>query len=129
MATAGGLHDPSMPKYDPAEIARTRGPFDFHEFAPFNDAAIAVFRGDGVEVSEWEMHPDTNELLMVLTGSVTVEILTDAGSEDHPLTAGQFAVVPRGLWHRHRDVRDLTEMYLTPGESLRSTALDPRAPH
>jgi hypothetical protein len=52
-----------MTTYDPAHIAASQEPFDFHEFAPFNDAAIAVFRGDGVEVSEWEMHPDTDELL------------------------------------------------------------------
>ena len=62
-------------------------------------------------------------------GSVNtiVEILTDAGSEDHDLTAGQLVVVPQGMWHRHRDVRDLIEMYFTPGTSLQSTASDPRA--
>jgi mannose-6-phosphate isomerase-like protein (cupin superfamily) len=119
-----------MPKYDPVEIARTREPFDFHEFAPFNDAAIAVFRGDGLEVSdEWDMHPDTDEFLMVLNGSVTVEILTDAGAEEHPLTVGQFVVVPKGLWHRHRDVSDLVEIYFTPGESVETTADNPREPH
>jgi mannose-6-phosphate isomerase-like protein (cupin superfamily) len=118
-----------MTTYDPAQIAASREPFDFHEFAPFNDAAIAVFRGDGVEVSEWEMHPDTDELLMVLRGSVTVEILTDAGSELHPLAAGQFVIVPQGLWHRHRDLNDLVEMYFTPGQSLQSDADDPRERH
>jgi len=118
-----------MPMYDPAQIARTREPFSFHEFAPFNDALIAVFRGDGVEVSDWEMHPDTDELLVVISGSVTVEILTETDSIDHDLVAGQFVVVPQGLWHRHRDVNDLIEMYLTPGESLQSTAPDPRAPN
>ena len=116
-----------MPMYDPAQIARERQPFDFHEFAPFNGASIAVFRGDGVEVSEWEMHPDTDELLMVITGSATVEILTETESQDHHLTPGQFVIVPQGLWHRHRDVHDLIEMYLTPGTSVQSTAIDPRA--
>jgi mannose-6-phosphate isomerase-like protein (cupin superfamily) len=118
-----------MPMYDPSTIARTREPFDFHEFAPFNDAAVAVFRGDGVEASEWEIHPDTDELLMVLHGSVTVEILTEDDSTEHQLVAGQFVVVPRGHWHRHRDVVDLIEMYFTPGESLQSAAVDPREPH
>lgn len=115
-----------MPAYDPAQIAYAREPFDFHEFAPFNGASIAVFRGDGVDVSEWELHPDTDELLFVVSGSVTVEILTDSEPELHHLEAGQFVVVPKGLWHRHRDVRDLIEMYFTPGESLQSTAVDPR---
>jgi hypothetical protein len=39
---------------------------------------------------------------------------------------GQFVVVPRGLWHRHRNVRDLIEVYLTPGTTLQSAAADPR---
>jgi mannose-6-phosphate isomerase-like protein (cupin superfamily) len=117
-----------MPMYDPLSVAKGLDPFDFHGFAPFNDSAFAVFRGDGVEVSDWEMHPDTDELLMVLQGSVTVEILTDTDSVDHDLVAGQFVVVPRGRWHRHRKLVDLVEMYFTPGQSLQSTAADPREP-
>jgi mannose-6-phosphate isomerase-like protein (cupin superfamily) len=112
--------------YDPIAVARTREAFDFFEFAPFNGASFAVFRGDGVDASDWELHDDTDELLFVLHGSVTVEILTDADSEDHHLTAGQFVVVPKGRWHRHRDVRDLIEMYFTPGSSVSSEAEDPR---
>jgi mannose-6-phosphate isomerase-like protein (cupin superfamily) len=96
-----------MPMYDPAAIARTREPFDFHEFAPFNDAAFALLRGDGVDASDWELHPDTDELLYVVHGSVTVEILTETDADEHHLAVGQFVVVPRGLWHRHRDVRNL----------------------
>lgn len=115
-----------MPAYDPAALARTLDPFDFHEFAPFNDASFAVFRGDDVDNSDWELHPDTDELLFVLHGSVTVEILTSPSSERHALTAGQFVVVPRGLWHRHLDIRDLIELYFTPGESIQSKSADPR---
>lgn len=115
-----------MTRYDPIKTARSREPFDFHELAPFNNGAIAVFRGDELATSDWEMHPDTDELLMVLDGSVTVEILTDHGAETHPLSAGQFVVVPTGHWHRHRDIHDLVEMFYTPGETVQSTADDPR---
>lgn len=117
-----------MPSYDPIAIANMREPFDFHEFARFNDGSFAVFRGDGVESSDWEIHRDTDEFLFVLQGSVTLEILTEDSSTDTALTAGQFAVVPKGLWHRHRNVVDLVEMYLTPGQSEQSDALDPRRP-
>lgn len=67
-------------------------------------------------------------MLFVISGSVTVEILTDDDSTSIPLTAGQFAVVPRGLWHRHVAVVDLVEMYYTPGDSAQSSAPDPRTP-
>lgn len=115
-----------MQCFDPLQTASTLEPFDFHEFAPFNNAAFAVFRGDGVAASDWEIHHDTDEMLFVVHGSVTVEILTATDSTSIPLTAGQFAVVPQGLWHRHVDVVDLVEMYYTPGDSEQSNAADPR---
>ena len=115
-----------MQCFDPFQTASMLDPFDFHEFAPFNDGAFAVFRGDGVAESDWEIHHDTDEMLFVVAGSVTVEILTDDDSTSIPLTAGQFTVVPKGLWHRHRDVVDLVEMYYTPGASVQSDAPDPR---
>jgi mannose-6-phosphate isomerase-like protein (cupin superfamily) len=65
-----------MHSYDPVGVANSRDQFDFHEFAPFNGGSFAVFRGDGVEASDWEIHRDTDEFLFVLQGSVTVEILT-----------------------------------------------------
>lgn len=115
-----------MRSYDPIAIAATREPFDFHEFAPFNQAAFAVYHGDGVEASPWEIHRDTDEWLMVLRGSVTIEILTDADRHLIPLAAGQFTIVPRGLWHRHTKVHDVTEIYFTPGSTDESNADDPR---
>ena len=115
-----------MKALDPVAIAVAREPFDFHEFAPFNDGSFAVFRGDDVAASDWELHRTTDEFVFVLEGSVTVEILTDITSTDVALTAGQFVVVPKGMWHRHRDVVSLVEMYLTPGDSEQSDAEDPR---
>ncbi len=115
-----------MQCFDPLRTASVIEPFDFHEFAPFNDGAFAVFRGNGVAASDWEIHHDTDEMLFVVSGSVTVEIRGDDDSTSIPLTAGQFDVAPEGLWHRHVDVVDLVEMYYTPGTSIQSTAEDPR---
>ncbi|WP_433657508.1 cupin domain-containing protein [Nocardia sp. CA-128927] len=115
-----------MQSYHPLAIAKSLQPFDFHEIVGFNGASFAVFNGTDLATSDWELHPDTDELLMVLEGSVTVEILTDTESHRIPLTAGQFAIVPKGHWHRHTEVRDLVEMFFTPGETVESTAVDPR---
>ena len=64
----------------------------------------------------------------MLQGSVTVEILNEDTSTDIALTPGQFVVVPKGMWHRHRDVVNLIEMYFTPGNTEQSDAEDPRLP-
>lgn len=111
---------------DPLALARDLDPFDFRELAPFNGAAFGMFYGDRLQQSDWELHPDTDELLLVLDGRVTVEILTDRDSHSVPLTAGQFVIVPKGHWHRHTDVHDVVEMFFTPGTTLESSAEDPR---
>jgi mannose-6-phosphate isomerase-like protein (cupin superfamily) len=115
-----------MNSHDPVAFAKKLSPFDFRELAPFNGAAFCVFRGDRLEQADWELHPDTDELLMVLEGSVTVEILTDTDRYLVPLEAGRFVIVPKGHWHRHIEVRDVVEMFFTPGATVESTADDPR---
>jgi mannose-6-phosphate isomerase-like protein (cupin superfamily) len=114
-----------MRTYDPVAIARNLSPFEFRELAPFNGAAFGMYYGDRGDASSWELHPDTDELLMVLQGSVTVEILTDTDRYRLPLTAGQFTIVPKGHWHRHIEAREVVEMFFTPGASVNSTADDP----
>lgn len=119
---AAGMHS-----HDPIALAKNLSPFDFREFAPFNGASFGMFYGDQLEQpSDWELHPDTDELLMVLDGSTTVEILTDSDRHRITLTAGQFVIVPKGHWHRHAEVHEVVEMFFTPGASIESTANDPR---
>ncbi len=112
-----------MEALDPADIARQDGELAFNQFAAFNDGHFGVFRfsgGPGADGGPWEMHPDTDELLHVLAGTVTVEMYDPDGNQTVPLTPGQLVVVRRGHWHRHIDAHDLVEMYHTPGQSLHS---------
>ncbi|MEU3015495.1 cupin domain-containing protein [Nocardia asteroides] len=118
--------NPTMVGHDPLALASTLAPFDFQALAPFNDSAFCFFYGDELPSSDWELHPDTDELLLILRGKVTVEILTDTDSHRIPLTAGQFVIVPKGHWHRHLDVDHVVELFYTPGTTIESTAEDPR---
>jgi mannose-6-phosphate isomerase-like protein (cupin superfamily) len=112
--------------HDPIAIARNLAAFDFQELAPFNDGAFCMYYVDRGDQPDWELHPDTDELLMVLEGSVTVEILTPTDRHRVPLTASQFTVVPKGHWHRHTDAHEVVEMFYTPGTTLEASADDPR---
>ncbi|MDJ0769219.1 MAG: cupin domain-containing protein [Ilumatobacter sp.] len=115
-----------MESFTPAEIARADEELAFTAFAAFNDQHLGVFRVTSVEgAGPWEMHPDTDELLHVLEGSVTVEVHDPDGNQLVPLRAGQLVVVPQGRWHRHVDAVDLVELFYTPGESLHTD--DPAA--
>lgn len=63
-----------------------------------------------------EMHPDGDELLVVLSGAVTVELVDDDGAvEEIPVPAGHGCVVPRGLWHRLLVDVPSTIWHATPG--------------
>jgi mannose-6-phosphate isomerase-like protein (cupin superfamily) len=112
--------------HEPVAIAAGLEPFDFHVFARFNSGAFAVFRASSTGASQWEMHPDTDELLFVLAGAVTVELLTETERTLVPLTGGQLVIVPQGTWHRHRNAVDVVELYYTPGHSVASDDEDPR---
>jgi len=112
--------DAVMDAHRPVDIARADPELAFHEFVPFNNGHIAVFRASGAGAGPWEMHPDTDELLFALEGSVTIELFDNGGNERVPLNAGSLVVVPRGRWHRHVDADNLVELYHTPGQSLGS---------
>lgn len=108
-----------MQAFTPTDIARSDGELAFTQFAQFNDAGFGVFRvASAPGAGPWEMHPDTDELLHVLEGSVTIERFDPNGNQFEPLGAGQLIVVPRGHWHRHVDAVDLVELFYTPGVSL-----------
>ena len=115
-----------MQTYDPIGVAYSLPLFGRAEVARFNETGFFVIRPPDLDASNWEIHRDTDEFLMLLEGSVTVEVLTDDDRHLVPLTAGTFTVVPRGCWHRHTKARGVVELFHTPGSSAQSAAEDPR---
>ena len=71
----------------------------------------------------WEMHPVGDELLHVLAGEVEIEILAGTRVVRRSLTAGRFAIVPRGTWHRPivRSPEGVTMLHVTPGDGTEAT--------
>jgi quercetin dioxygenase-like cupin family protein len=98
---------------------------EFRELARFNRGSVGVFWASG-GTSPWERHPDDDELLQVLEGEAQIVVLTDEGPVTTLVCAGSVFVVPRGLWHRHRMLGKVKELYVTPGRTEHSTAEDPR---
>jgi oxalate decarboxylase/phosphoglucose isomerase-like protein (cupin superfamily) len=56
------------------------------------------------ERDEWEVHPDQDELLYLVSGATDVLLRDDpddaAGERVIALTGGSACHVPRGAWHR-----------------------------
>ncbi|HVA05657.1 MAG TPA: cupin domain-containing protein [Acidimicrobiales bacterium] len=62
-----------------------------------------------------ELHPDGDELLYVISGSVQVELEEADGERSVPVGAGQGLIVPRGVWHRVLLQEPTHLIHITPG--------------
>lgn len=52
------------------------------------------------DMRHWEMHPDGNEVLVVLDGAMDVVVEEPAGDRTFTVGRGEACVVPQGAWHR-----------------------------
>jgi quercetin dioxygenase-like cupin family protein len=62
-----------------------------------------------------ERHPDGEELVYLLTGSVSVHLELQGSQVIHELHPGQAVIVPRGVWHRVVLKEPSRVFYITPG--------------
>lgn len=67
--------------------------------------------------ASWEMHPNGEELVVLVSGSVDLIVSADGQESCVRLRLpGELAVVPRGAWHT-ADVHELSMMlFVTPGD-------------
>jgi mannose-6-phosphate isomerase-like protein (cupin superfamily) len=64
----------------------------------------------------WERHPAGEELVMLLSGAVTV-VLEESGQERAVQLSdpGSYVLVPRNVWHTAKTIVPTTMLFLTPG--------------
>jgi mannose-6-phosphate isomerase-like protein (cupin superfamily) len=67
-----------------------------------------------------ELHPDGDELLLLLSGRV--EVILDDGTQQQvgaetvqELAGGQAVIVPKGVWHRINVLEPSRLVHVTPG--------------
>ena len=53
-----------------------------------------------LHASMQEIHPNSDEVLFLVSGAIDILVEDRAGERRISLEAGQFAIVPRGAWHR-----------------------------
>lgn len=85
-------------------------------------------RIDGVTVGSWvtdasaphggERHDDGDEVLVLVSGAVSIELELPDGVEWVDVAAGQAAIVPRGVWHKVHVRQRSHIVFLTPGPSF-----------
>lgn len=53
-----------------------------------------------VHYPTWEMHPEGDELLILLSGSLSAEFRHQEGQSTEVLSCHTASIVPAGIWHR-----------------------------
>ena len=98
-------------------------------------ARLASYRDGGLSITKfagkghWEAHLAGDELIHVLNGTATLEIVCDDGPpKSFALRAGTIAVNPQGAWHRFQSSEGVTLMAATPlpSEVIELDVDDPR---
>lgn len=67
--------------------------------------------------SNWEIHPNGDEVVVLLSGEVTFILKETQGEKSITLNEqGQFLIVPQGVWHSAKTNVKSKVLFITPGE-------------
>jgi mannose-6-phosphate isomerase-like protein (cupin superfamily) len=94
--------------------------------ASYRDDLLLAIKSSGTD--HWERHLTGDELIHVLDGAATLEIVCDDGPpKSFALRAGMMAVIPQGAWHRCSS-EGKTQINATPfpGDHIELDVDDPR---
>ena len=65
----------------------------------------------------WEMHPNGDEIVCLLSGAVTFLLEQADGTREVELSeSGSYVLVPKGTWHTARTRIPSRMLFITPGE-------------
>jgi quercetin dioxygenase-like cupin family protein len=98
------------------------------QLASYRDGLLLALKASGTD--HWERHLTGDELIHILDGTATLEIVCNDGPpKSFELRAGMIAVIPQGAWHRFHSAEGATQMAVTPfpGEHVELDVDDPRA--
>jgi mannose-6-phosphate isomerase-like protein (cupin superfamily) len=84
----------------------------FARVADYRDGGI--FTGGFSGISQWERHPNGDEIVQILKGSVTLTLKDGGKTETVDLKAGMIAIVPQNTWHQFNAPDGVTIMTTTP---------------
>ena len=65
--------------------------------------------------SSWEMHPEADEFVYLLSGAAVLLLEHPAGVQEVPLRDRAAVVVPRGVWHTAKVSQPCRMLFVTMG--------------
>ncbi|MBZ0135269.1 MAG: cupin domain-containing protein [Planctomycetes bacterium] len=71
----------------------------------------------------WENHPAGDEVLILVSGEMTILLEEETGVREWRLGPGSTCVIPRGVWHTAKIPLPCQLIAITPGRGTRHRAL------
>jgi mannose-6-phosphate isomerase-like protein (cupin superfamily) len=95
--------------------------------AAYRDGLLLAIKSSGTD--HWERHLTGDEVVHILDGTATLEIVCDDGpARSFEVRAGMIAVIPQGAWHRsHSEGNAHLGVTPFPGEHVELDVDDPRS--
>tara|TARA_R110001606_G_scaffold383416_1_gene545710 strand:+ start:109 stop:519 length:411 start_codon:yes stop_codon:yes gene_type:complete len=73
----------------------------------------------------WEMHPEGEEIIVLLSGSLDLILEKKSGNKTLTLNkSASWVLVPKGVWHTARLYEPSTLLFITPGEGTLQRPVD-----
>jgi len=82
----------------PAALAAVTEQWQPHRLASVNDHDVKIARVEGDFI--WHAHPDSDELFLVVSGSLTIGLRESGGERELVLAPNELFTVPAGIEHR-----------------------------
>ncbi|NQZ07241.1 MAG: cupin domain-containing protein [Algicola sp.] len=90
----------------------------FASVSDYRDGAIFV--GHYAGNSEWETHPNGDEMVMVMEGETSLILWQNDVETTNVLNKGELFVVPQGIWHRFETPKGVKVLVITPQPTTHS---------
>lgn len=96
------------------------------EFDGFRGHSLIAAHAFDADWPTWEMHPEGDELVVLLDGTAEFILRGAEGDTATTLTQpGEYVVVPRGTWHTARIAQAARMLFVTPGEGTLNETTPP----
>jgi quercetin dioxygenase-like cupin family protein len=110
-----GLGSRAMPipdfEWSPAFLAR----YAAEHGADGDEGRLVMIGGGDSSWTSWERHPAGEEVVVVISGQLTLVQELDGAEHRIELAAGQAAINPRNVWHTADIAEPCQTLFITPG--------------
>lgn len=95
------------------------------QFGDFHNEFLVTCHDFDADWQVWEMHPKGDEVVCLLSGSVTFILEREEGNQAVKLTeSGAYVIVPQGTWHTAKTSEACRMLFITAGEDTQHREVD-----